>query len=78
MSADQSSLTAFDVETVPEGACVRYEVCENVVLGRGQMCGPCLDEVRATDRERRGRELTNDLELSELREREQRREYLVC
>jgi hypothetical protein len=54
MSADQSNLTAFDAETVLEGACVRYEICENVVSGHGQMCGPCLDEVRAADREQRG------------------------
>ena len=53
--SNQSDLTAFDGET-PEGACARYEVCENVVPGRGQMCGLCLDEVRAADRERRGGE----------------------
>ena len=50
MSADQSSLGAFDVDAVPEGACVRYEVCENVISGRGQMSGPCFDELRAADR----------------------------
>lgn len=54
MSADQSNLTAFDADAVPEGACVRYEVCENVVPGRGQMCGPCLDDLRAADREQQG------------------------
>jgi hypothetical protein len=53
MSGNQSDLTAFDGET-PEGACVRYEVCGNVVPGRGQMCGPCLDELRAADREQQG------------------------
>ncbi|HET7325448.1 MAG TPA: hypothetical protein VFJ06_14065 [Halococcus sp.] len=52
MSADQSDLTAFDVETVPEGACVRYDICKNVVPGRGQICADCLDAVRAVDRER--------------------------
>jgi hypothetical protein len=54
MSTDQSNLTAFDVDAAPEGACVRYEVCGNVVPGRGQMCGPCLDELRAADREQQG------------------------
>lgn len=49
MSADQSDLTAFDVETAPEGACAR---CGQEVPGRGRMCGPCLDAVRAADRER--------------------------
>lgn len=34
MSADQSDLTTFDGET-PEGACVRYEVCGNVVPAGG-------------------------------------------
>lgn len=53
MSADQSDLSAFDVETAPEGACARYEVCGNVVPGRGQMCADCLDAVRAADREQR-------------------------
>lgn len=52
MSSDQSDLTTFDGET-PEGACVRYEICSNVVPANGQMCGPCLDAVRAADRERR-------------------------
>jgi hypothetical protein len=54
MSADQSNLTAFDPEAVPANACVRYEVCENTVPGNGQMCGDCLDELRAADREERG------------------------
>jgi hypothetical protein len=54
MSADQSNLTAFDAEAAPENACVRYEVCENIVPGNGQMCGDCLDELRAADREERG------------------------
>jgi hypothetical protein len=53
MSESQSDLTAFDGEA-PEGACARYKVCGNVVPGRGQMCADCLDEVRATDRERQG------------------------
>lgn len=30
----------------PEGACVRYEACGNIVPGRGEMCAECLDEVR--------------------------------
>ena len=50
---EQSDLTAFDVDAAPEGACARYEICGNVVPGRGQMCGECLDEVRAADREHR-------------------------
>lgn len=54
MSADQSDLTAFDAETVPEDACSRYEICGNIVSGRGQMCADCLDAVRAADRERQG------------------------
>lgn len=53
MSADQSDLTAFDAEAVPEDACSRYEICGNIVSGRGQMCGSCLDELRARDREQR-------------------------
>jgi hypothetical protein len=56
MSADQSDLTAFDGEA-PENACVRYKRCGNTVPGRGQMCGDCLDELRATDREQREEEL---------------------
>lgn len=40
-----------DSET-PDGVCVRYEDCGNIVPGGGQMCGPCLDAVRAADRER--------------------------
>ena len=53
VSADQSNLTAFDVETVPDGACVRYEICERVVPGRGRICADCLDDLRAADREQR-------------------------
>jgi predicted nucleic acid-binding Zn ribbon protein len=53
MSADQSNLTAFDPEAVPANACVRYEICGNVVPAGGQMCADCLDELRAADRERR-------------------------
>ena len=53
MSADQSILTAFDVEASPDDACVRYEVCENRVPARGQICADCLDQLRAADRERR-------------------------
>ena len=52
MSTDQSDLTAFDGEA-PEGACVRYEMCGNIVPAGGQMCGNCLDDVRAADREER-------------------------
>ena len=56
MSADQSDLTAFDggsaPEDTPEGACVRYEICENIVPEHGRICGPCLDTLRAADRER--------------------------
>lgn len=51
MSADQSNLTAFDAETAPENACVRYEICENTVPGNSQMCADCLDAVRVADRE---------------------------
>jgi hypothetical protein len=50
MSADQSDLTTFDGE-IPEDACARYEVCGNIVPQNGQMCGDCLDELRAKDRE---------------------------
>ena len=53
MSADQSDLAAFDVETVPKVACVRYEICGRVVPGRGLICGDCLDDLRAADREQR-------------------------
>jgi hypothetical protein len=53
MSESQSDLTAFDVDAAPEGACVRYERCENVVPENGRMCADCLDEVRAADREQR-------------------------
>ena len=52
MSADQSDLAAFDVDAAPEGACVRYEICGRVVPERGQICGPCLDALRAADRDR--------------------------
>jgi hypothetical protein len=52
MSADQSNLTAFDAEAAPQNACVRYEICANTVPAGGQMCGDCLDELRAADRER--------------------------
>jgi hypothetical protein len=51
--SEQANLSAYDIDAAPEGACVRYEVCGNVVPGRGQMCGPCLDELRAADREQR-------------------------
>ncbi|WP_161605803.1 hypothetical protein [Halococcus thailandensis] len=53
MSESQSDLTTFDVDAAPEGACARYKICGNVVPGRGQMCGECLDELRADDREQR-------------------------
>lgn len=53
MSAGQSDLSAFEDETAPENACVRYEICGRVVSGRGQICGACLDELRAADREKR-------------------------
>jgi hypothetical protein len=41
-----------DTET-PNGACVNYEECGNVVPENGKMCGPCLDAARARDREQR-------------------------
>jgi hypothetical protein len=50
MTTNQSDLTAFDGET-PEDACVRYEICGNVVPQNGRMCADCLDAVRAADRE---------------------------
>jgi hypothetical protein len=48
VSSDQSDLTAFD------GACVRYEICGNIVPANGRMCADCLDAVRAKDREQQG------------------------
>lgn len=48
MSAEQSDLTTFDGE-IPEGACVRFESCANVVPANGRICGDCLDAVRARD-----------------------------
>ncbi|WP_147464892.1 hypothetical protein [Halococcus sp. IIIV-5B] len=54
MSADQSDLAAYGGnEATPDGACIRYEQCENIVPENGRICGPCLDELRAADRERR-------------------------
>ena len=53
MSADQSNLTAFDAEVAPANTCVCYEVCQNTVPGNGRICGECLDELRAADREQR-------------------------
>ena len=54
MSADQSDLAAFGgSEAAPEGACIRYEQCSNIVRENGRICGPCLDELRTADRERR-------------------------
>lgn len=50
---EQANLSAYDVEAVPKGACIRYQSCENVVPGRGHMCGLCLGELRAADREQR-------------------------
>lgn len=50
MSASQSDLTTYAGEE-PEDACSRYERCGNTVPGRGQICGGCLDTVRAADRE---------------------------
>jgi hypothetical protein len=41
-----------DTET-PDGACVNYEECGNIVPENGKMCGPCLDAARARDREQR-------------------------
>lgn len=52
--SDQADLSTYDVERAPERACIRYQVCGNVVPGRGRICGPCLDEVRAADRKKRG------------------------
>lgn len=52
MSGNQSDLTTFDGET-PENACARYEICGNIVPENGQMCGDCLDVLRAADREER-------------------------
>ena len=49
----QSDFGAFEGET-PEGVCVRYEICDNVVPANGQMCADCLDAVRARDREQQG------------------------
>ena len=51
MSSGQSCLRAYDIEAAPGEAYVRYEACGNAVSGRGQMCGQCLDTVRAADRE---------------------------
>ena len=53
MSADQSDLAAFGgSEAAPDGACIQYEECGNVVPENGRICGLCLDELRAADRER--------------------------
>lgn len=57
MSADQSNLTAFDAEATPKGACVRYEVCGNVVPHNGRMCADCLDAVRTADHEQQDGEV---------------------
>jgi hypothetical protein len=54
MSANQSDLTTFGSEAVPEDACVRYEICGRTVPENGRICGPCLDELRANDREHEG------------------------
>lgn len=32
--------------SVPDGACVNFEKCGNMVPGNGQMCGKCTDEAR--------------------------------
>lgn len=58
MSANQSDLTAFGGKATPKNACVRYEVCGNVVQGRGQICGPCLDALRSAEHERQRGEST--------------------
>lgn len=39
-----------DMENTPEDACVNWERCHNLVPHNGQMCGECLDEARAEDR----------------------------
>jgi hypothetical protein len=55
MSTGQSDFTAYGgSEAIPDGACVRYEQCENTVPEDGRICGQCLDELRAADRERCG------------------------
>jgi hypothetical protein len=51
--SDQSNLTAFDADEIPDDACVRYEMCQNTVPQNGRMCADCLDAVRAADREER-------------------------
>ena len=52
MSESQSDLITY-AEKTPENAYARYEICGNTVPRRGQMCGECLDTVRAGDREQR-------------------------
>lgn len=57
MSESQSDLTTYG-EAKPENVCARYEICGyeicgNVVPGRGTLCDECLDELRARDREQR-------------------------
>jgi hypothetical protein len=40
----EADLSDFGVR--PEDACIGYDQCGNLVPGNGEICGPCLDEVR--------------------------------
>lgn len=40
-----------DAADWPDGACARYDLCGTILPDSSGMCGSCLDEVRATDRE---------------------------
>lgn len=34
----------------PEDACIYFKQCRNTVAHNGQICGECLDRIRAADR----------------------------
>ena len=54
MSAKRLDPAAFGgSEAAADGTCIRYEQGENIVPENGRIYGPCLDELRAADRERR-------------------------
>lgn len=40
-----------DTDTLdPEGGCINYEECGNIVPYNGKACGECLDRMRHNDR----------------------------
>lgn len=48
LTVDTEALS-MTTESEPDGACINYERCRNIVAQGGEICAECLDEARYAD-----------------------------